>query len=203
MGPPEAAALTPSSLLNLLFPSRVQSDLATGSSQAVDSWPLVLLILLAAVAAVFVGAAFFLSKSRSGSVQAVFFIHRDGRLVHHFASREIVVDPVIFSGMLTALEAFVHDSVAEGTGPLRELKFSGRSVLLERGRDLLAVAVCDGSAPTDVGPRLRWCIASFENGDQPSLQAWDGTQVRVPDSVESTMTRLIGPDTSATGTFVA
>jgi len=148
-------------------------------------------VLAAAGLVLLICAAMLLSRARPGAVRAVFFIHRDGRLVRHFASHEMVVDPVIFSGMLTALEAFVRDSVAEGTGPLQELRFGGRAFVLERGNDLLAVAVCDGVPSVRLRSRLRTCIGSIEGADPSRLRAWDGSQVAVPESVEASVSGLI------------
>jgi hypothetical protein len=194
MGPIEALVSAQISLVGLLAPFRgpTTSDATSAAALSMDIWPLLLLSLVALAAFASVVAAHH-ARARAGAVQAVFFIHRDGRLVRHYARADIVVDPVIFSGMLIALEAFVHDSVAEGSGPLQELKFSGRSFVLERGGALLAVAVCKGAAPPDLRPRLRDCIGGIEAGEGHRLRHWDGSQVEFPETVDASVLTLVRP----------
>jgi hypothetical protein len=175
-----------------LRPQQMGSESSPAAQVAPETWP-VLLVLLVAGAFAAVLAGMLLNAARHGVVRSVLFIHRDGRLIRDYSSTGLAVDPVIFSGMLTALEAFVQDSVAAGSGPLAEMRFGSRSFVLDRGASVLAVAICEGAPPPGLRESLRACIGGIEAADAGRLRVWDGAVVTLPASVEQQVSGLLSP----------
>jgi len=94
-----------------------------------------------------------LMKTLLYQVEQVFLIHREtGLLLQHVVSpKAISKDPDMVSGMLTAIQDFVHDSFStdENAG-LNSLRLGELTVLIEQGSHAVVAAVVRGNPPAQV-----------------------------------------------------
>ena len=86
-------------------------------------------------------------------VEQVFLIHREtGLLLQNVAVKSIVAqDPDLVSGMLSAIQDFVHDSFgASADAKLETLRVGDQNVWIEQGRHAILAAVIRGNPPRDL-----------------------------------------------------
>ena len=91
-------------------------------------------------------------------VEQVFLIHRDtGLLLQNVAVKTIVAqDPDLVSGMLSAIQDFVHDSFGASDGAkLETLRVGEQNVWIEQGRHAILAAVIRGNPPVDLQVLLK------------------------------------------------
>jgi hypothetical protein len=167
-----------------------RSGTVPGSGGGPDGSTILILCLAVVLTFATIAVAALLRPAR-GRVQALLLIHRDGRLFRDLSPGRLPVDPVIFSGMVIALEAFVSDSVADRPGSLEELRFGDRAFVLERGRSLLAVAIWQGVAPRCLRESLRACIAEVESADPGRFARWDGSDRPLPAPTEARIAHIV------------
>jgi len=83
-------------------------------------------------------------------VEQIFLIHKEtGLLLRHVAAGEVAVqDTDMVSGMLTAIQDFVHDSFhASGDNQLETLQVGDLTVWIQQGPQAILAAVIRGNAP--------------------------------------------------------
>jgi hypothetical protein len=109
-------------------------------------------------------------------IEEAFLIYEDGRLIAHNSRRlKPERDKDIMTGMLTAVQSFVTDTlIDEERGTLDQLKYGTLSILVEgKGRVNLATIISG-----DESPALRQGMAniiSYINGQyRQYLEDWDG-----------------------------
>lgn len=91
-------------------------------------------------------------------VEQIFLIHKEtGLLLRHVAAGEVAVqDTDMVSGMLTAIQDFVHDSFqASGDNQLDTLRVGDLTVWIERGPQAILAAVIRGNAPQQLRELLQ------------------------------------------------
>ena len=110
-------------------------------------------------------------------VEQVFLIHREtGLLLQNIAVKTVVAqDPDMVSGMLSAIQDFVHDSFgATDDAKLETLRVGEQNVWIEQGRHAILAAVIRGNPPVDLQVLLKETLDEirFLLGD--ALRSFDG-----------------------------
>lgn len=110
------------------------------------------------------------------SVEDVFLVARDGRLILHNTRRmRADRDEDILAAMLTAISAFVRDISKEEDGHLRRFDFAGKTVLVERGKDVFVAAMYRGRVPRWSAKGLRAFLTDLESAHGAALATWTGS----------------------------
>jgi OOP family OmpA-OmpF porin len=118
-----------------------------------------------------------LSHTLIYQVEQVFLIHRTAGLVLcHVARRpETARDPDLVSGMLTAIQDFVHDSFAAAEGDaLETLRVGDQTVRIEQGPHAALAAVIRGAPPANLRATFLEALESVHLEYGRELEAFDG-----------------------------
>jgi OOP family OmpA-OmpF porin len=110
-------------------------------------------------------------------VEQVFLIHREtGLLLQHVhAGAAAVQDADLVSGMLTAIQDFVHDSFGAGrTDALDSLRVGEWTVWIERGPQAVLATVIRGTAPNDLRGLMQDALDRIHVEQRNALEAFDG-----------------------------
>ncbi len=91
------------------------------------------------------------------TVQEIFLIHRrSGLLLHHTSTTGTVTDADLISGMLTAIRAYVRDSLGgDEAQTLDEINYGEREIVIQEGTTALLAVVLEGVEPADFRQRMR------------------------------------------------
>ncbi len=135
--------------------------------------PLAIIVALAALAGYLVYA--FVIR-RMFSVDDLFLISKDGRLMLHNTRRmRADRDEDILSAMLTAILTFLRDFDPEESGGLRRFDIGGKTALLERGAHVYLAAVYSGRVPRWAGKDLRRFMSNLETRFGETFARWSGS----------------------------
>jgi len=118
-----------------------------------------------------------LSHSLLFRVEQVFLIHREsGLLLQHVALDAVDVhDSDMISGMLTAIQDFVHDSFnREEGGSLETLQVGELSVWVEQGPRAILAGVIRGNAPQSVRSVFKETLETIHLEQREELEAYTG-----------------------------
>jgi len=118
-----------------------------------------------------------LMRSLRFRVEQVFLIHREtGLLLSHVAaSKAIVQDTDLVSGMLTAVQDFVRDSFTqEKREELGTMEVGEYTVWVAHGPHALLAAVISGTAPPDLRNYLERTLERIHTDFGPALQSFNG-----------------------------
>jgi outer membrane protein OmpA-like peptidoglycan-associated protein len=110
-------------------------------------------------------------------VEQVFLIHRHtGLLLQHVeAGVGAVQDVDLVSGMLTAIQDFVHDSFgAERNDALDAMQVGELTVWIERGSHAVLAAVIRGTAPNELRRLMQDALDSIHVEQREALEAFAG-----------------------------
>lgn len=110
-------------------------------------------------------------------VEQVFLIHREtGLLLQHVvAGTGAVQDADMVSGMLTAIQDFVHDSFnSPAEEQLETLEVGELTVWIEQGPLAILAAVIRGNAPQDLRPVFQETLETIHLQFRPALQEFSG-----------------------------
>jgi OOP family OmpA-OmpF porin len=110
-------------------------------------------------------------------VEQVFLIHREtGLLLQHAESGVAAVQDVdLVSGMLTAIQDFVHDSFgAEKTDALDSMQVGEHTVWIERGSQAILAAVFRGNAPVELRRLMQDALDSIHVEQREQLEHFAG-----------------------------
>jgi OOP family OmpA-OmpF porin len=110
-------------------------------------------------------------------VEQVFLIHREtGLLLQHVeAGASGVQDVDMVSGMLTAIQDFVHDSFgAERTDALDSMQVGELTVWIERGSHAVLASVIRGSAPLELRRVMQDALDAIQVEQHEALQMFTG-----------------------------
>jgi len=113
------------------------------------------------------------------TIEELFLIYRDGRLVHHNTRRlRPEVDNQVLGGMLIAIQHFVGDSFRgkdQAKGDiLNELRYGKTRIIIEGGRWVHLALVISGQEPEEMRERMRKVISDIEEKYRSTLETWDG-----------------------------
>jgi tetratricopeptide (TPR) repeat protein len=113
------------------------------------------------------------------TIEELFLIYRDGRLIHHNTRRlRPEVDNQILGGMLIAIQHFVADSFRDKDHAkgdiLNELRYGKTRIIIEGGSWVHLALVISGMEPEDMRERMRKTLADIEDKYRSTLETWDG-----------------------------
>lgn len=166
----------------------IWSSLPPPVAQFFRTWFLYIAVLALIVCLIAVAA---ITVWRRGQLEDVYLIYNDGRLIKHLSRRARPVDADVFSGMLTAVQSFVSDSIGE-PGSLDEFRYGGQRFLLRRGSRVMLVAGYRGSDPDALQRAMDRCVAKIEIDGQGALDRWNGETTAVLETAGSTLERFAG-----------
>jgi hypothetical protein len=120
---------------------------------------------------------------RTYTIEEVFLIYKDGRLIAHNSRRlKPDMDKDILTGMLTAVQSFVKDSFAgEEKGILNELKYGNLKILIENGPRANLAVVIAGNEPASLRNNMKLLLKSVHDRYMGILDDWDGETGRLKD----------------------
>jgi hypothetical protein len=113
------------------------------------------------------------------TIEELFLIYRDGRLIHHNTRRlRPEVDNQVLGGMLIAIQHFVGDSFRGKDQPkgdiLNELRYGKTRIVIEGGRWVNLALVITGQEPEEMRGRMSKAITDIEDKYRSTLETWDG-----------------------------
>lgn len=118
-----------------------------------------------------------LARSLRYRVEQVFAIHREtGLLLAHVSrERENTQENEMISGMLTAVQDFVHDSFVETEGAeLDTVELGEFNVWIQHGPNALLCAVATGTPPRELREVLQRTLEELHSNFAPVLAHYDG-----------------------------
>ncbi len=107
------------------------------------------------------------------TMEELYLVYNDGRLIASEHSREAKVDSDIMSSMLTAINDFVKDSF-QTEGNLGAIDYGENKIILERGENTVMAAVVYGEATRDLRSKMGGAVIDLEEQFGEDLAAWDG-----------------------------
>lgn len=134
------------------------------------SFPLVL--LAAGVAGYFLASRI----PRPHTLENLFLIHNDGRLVTHVTREEnTILDKDVVSAMFTAVQEFVKDSFQKGEVGLKKLEIDDKSVVIEKGQFAYLALIYSGWPEKETFDMLTMLLRDIEERYKGRLEKWNGT----------------------------
>jgi hypothetical protein len=111
------------------------------------------------------------------AVEDIFLMYRDGRLIHHTTRRiKADMDVDIVTSMLTAVQAFVKESIGKHEGAeLGSMEYGGSKILFENGKFIIIAAVIIGGEPAGFRDEMKAAVRDIESEFGTVLPTWDGT----------------------------
>ena len=131
------------------------------------------------VAAVATALAVLVYRRRMPHIEEMFLVHRNGTLIHHLSPSDSAKrDPDIVSGMLTAVQDFVHDAFVYGEKkrPLKKMDFGEYSILIKRGEHLYFAAVIRGGDTPHLRELMESTLFDMEERFADTLKNWEGDE---------------------------
>ncbi len=122
---------------------------------------------------------------QAASVDEVFLVHRDGRLIYHRSlGRDSVDDADIFAGMLSLVRSFVADTLerrgAARASPVASLSLGAFNITLRRGKHAAAVVVLRGAPTESLVDKLGILVERIDERFGRKLEAWNGMPADLP-----------------------
>jgi hypothetical protein len=171
--------------------------------------PYVLLIIL-----IIVLIQIYLYRKRSSyEVEEVFLIHKGGTLINHLIKHGLAnVDDIIFSGMFTAVQDFIHDTFGKDDDSdsnvsfdqiknkskkndwvLDELKLGDKNILIERSENAYLAVIFSGEGSKYLRKKISKLLSKIESKYSDILPNWDG-DVRALAGVKKILSVLVRED---------
>ena len=158
-----------------------ESNTVTFTVKILEDWADVIgypytFILVLLVAGI---GAYFLARRipRPFTLQDLFLIHNDGRLIAHATRQESTnIDKDVVSAMFTAVQEFVKDSFQAGEVGLKKLEIGERNVMIEKGGSVYLAMIYSGWPPKDVFDTLRMLLSDIEERFKGRVERWNGTK---------------------------
>lgn len=138
------------------------------------TFPLVL--LAAAVAGYFIASRI----PKPYSLENLFLIHNDGRLVAHVTRHENTsIDKDVVSAMFTAVQEFVRDSFQAGEVGLKKLEIGDKNVMIEKGKSVYLAMIYSGWPPKATFSSITVLLRDIEERFGERISHWNGTMKTV------------------------
>ncbi len=135
-------------------------------------YSLPLVLLAAAVAGYFVARMI----PRPYTLENLFLIHNDGRLIAHVTKEEnTIIDKDVVSAMFTAVQEFVKDSFQQGEVGLKKLEIGDKNVVIEKGQSAYIAMIYSGWPSKDVMEGLTMLLRDVEERFKGRIEKWNGT----------------------------
>lgn len=115
-------------------------------------------------------------RRRYASVDEVFVVYEDGRLIAHETRRlKPGMDDEVLSSMLVAIQSFVKDSFKdENVTTLKRLDFGEKKILIEKGDRVYLAGVLHGRHAGKVPQKMFRVLEDIERDFGPAFTEWDG-----------------------------
>ncbi len=107
------------------------------------------------------------------TIDEIFLIYQDGRLISHVSYTEAHIDNELFSSMLIALQGFVKESFQTEDG-LSRFDYGTRKMILERGQYLVLAVALSGPEPKVLKENMHILIQKVEGLYAGVIENWDG-----------------------------
>jgi hypothetical protein len=134
------------------------------------TFPLVLMV--AGIIGYFLGGRI----PRPYSLENLFLIHNDGRLIAHVTREENTnLDKDVVSAMFTAVQEFVRDSFQKGEEGLKKLEIGDKNVLIEKGKSAYLALIYSGWPQKETFQMLPMLLGDIEERYKDRLEHWNGT----------------------------
>jgi hypothetical protein len=116
-------------------------------------------------------------------VEEAFLIYEDGRLIAHNSRRlKPERDKDIMTGMLTAVQSFVTDTlIDEERGTLDKLSYGNLTILVEGKREVNLACIISGDESPVLRQGMRNIVSYISGQYRQYLQDWDGDVDRFKD----------------------
>jgi hypothetical protein len=124
------------------------------------------------------------------TIDEVFLIYRDGRLISHVAPKESAIDNQLFSGMLIAIQSFVKDSFKAEEG-LTSFEFGSRKMILEKGNYVFLSVALSGTEPKILKGQMHELLQKVEGLYAGVVEKWDGNSLSFKD-IELMLVSIFG-----------
>jgi len=110
------------------------------------------------------------------AIEDIFLMYIDGRLILHNTRRiKADMDADIMTSMLTAVQAFVKESLGMDKGTeLGAMEYGDNKILLRKGKHVVLAAVIEGTEPAGFRDEMKNAISNIEGEYGPTLASWDG-----------------------------
>jgi hypothetical protein len=114
------------------------------------------------------------------SLENLFLIHNDGRLVAHVTREENTnIDKDVVSAMFTAVQEFVRDSFQAGEVGLKKLEIGEKNVMIEKGASVYLAMIYSGWPPKETFSSLTMLLRDIEERYGEKIARWNGTMKTV------------------------
>ena len=160
--------------------------------QLVQFIPWYIYVLIPAALAGGIAAFYAYRKMKYGwyDMEQAFLVYKDGRLIAHRSKKaKEALGKEIVSGMLTALQSFIKESLQdEEQGELDEMKYGKLKIAIERAENIYLAVFLSGYITNELKAELRAILGRVNEEFGESLRSWDG----VTTSLEKTGELLDG-----------
>ena len=115
------------------------------------------------------------------AVEDIFLMYIDGRLIQHNTRRiKADMDADIMASMLTAVQAFIKESIGMEKGTeLGAMEYGENKILLQKGKHVVLAVVIEGSEPPEFRDEIKAAISNIEGEFGPVLASWDGMAAKL------------------------
>ena len=118
---------------------------------------------------------------RPFTLENLFLIHNDGRLISHVTkAEETAIDKDVVSAMFTAVQEFVRDSFQAGEVGLKKLEIGERNVMIEKGESVYLALIYSGFPHQNIFNTLAMLLSDIEERYIGRIERWNGTKKALP-----------------------
>ena len=168
-----------SETINLSAERKTEQGLPAMVTNIIERMPWYLYILLPAGIVAGVAAFYGYRRVRYGKydIEQIFLVYKDGRLIAHRSRKKAGSGAEdVISGMLTALQGFIKESLQDETkGELDEMKYGDLKIAIERGKKVYLAVFLSGYITEKLRSEMRALLGNVDKKFQEVLQSWDGT----------------------------
>ncbi len=109
-------------------------------------------------------------------IEDLFLLYNDGRLIRHHTRRlKPHMDSDILTGMLSAIQDFVRQTIAtDDDSTLEQIHVGRNKIFLRRGRYLSIAAMVDGEDVEGISGQLQRFVTEVERDHEGVLKDWQG-----------------------------
>jgi len=110
------------------------------------------------------------------TIDDVFLIYRDGRLIsHHTRKLKPDMDDEVLGGMFTAIQEFIKTSFGgDEETPVDEISYGKNKILIEHGKYIFISAVIEGRGSDEMHERMKIAVQNIEVEFEGRLKDWSG-----------------------------
>ena len=124
-------------------------------------------------------------------ISELFIVSNGGLLIRHYSDTlRTDHDRDILAGMLSAVQAFVKQTLATKTGVLEEMRYGSRSICFVRGTYTIGAMVVEEGDPEGARYVVFDALRDFEERFEPSLRQWNGDVTEFP-GIDECFTKLV------------